>query len=127
MLTTKYQKLEETLDLWFKEARATDIIISGPIICNEAETLAKLMGHPELQGNSGWLDRFKTWHSYTFRTIVGEAHAVKDAMVATWQNATLPNLLSSYALEDIYNADEMGLFYNMQPAKSMIHSRWQRW
>jgi len=122
MRTAKYQQLEEALDIWFKESRALDVNISGPIIRNKAEKLAKQMGHPDFQCSSGWLDRFKTRHAYSFRTIVGEAHGVTNAMVETWQQTTLPNLLSTYAPEDIYNADEMGLFYKMQPNKSMVHS-----
>ena len=122
MRTAKYQQLEEALDLWFKESRAQLVNISGPIIRNKAETLAKQMGHPEFQCSSGWLDRFKTRHAYSFRSIVGEAHAVTNTMVETWQQTTLPHILSTYAPEDIYNADEMGLFYKMQPTKSMVHS-----
>ena len=122
MRTALYQELEQALDIWFKEIRLKDANIFGPIIKNMAETLAKLMGHTEFQCSNGWLDRFKTRHSYTFRNIVGEAHAVSNVMVETWQGTTLPNLLSNYAPEDIYNADEMGLFYKLQPAKSMVHS-----
>jgi len=97
MLTTKYQKLEETLDLWFKEARATDINISGPIICNKAETLAKLMRHPEFQCSSGWLDRFKTRHSYTLHKdqyinslrMTAFHHIKRTAVVITMCQATM--------------------------------------
>ena len=32
-------------------------------------------------------------------------------MVASWFETTLPTLLSNYKLEDIFNADEFGLFY----------------
>ena len=40
-------------------------------------------------------------------------------MVATWFETTLPTLLSNYKLEDIFNADEFGLFYQCLPNKTL--------
>ena len=40
-------------------------------------------------------------------------------MVASWYETTLPTLLSQYKLEDIYNADEFGLFYQYLPNKTL--------
>ena len=38
-------------------------------------------------------------------------------MVAGWDETKLPTLLSNYGLENIYNADEFGLFYQCLPDK----------
>ena len=32
-------------------------------------------------------------------------------MIALWHETSLPTVLSQYKLEDIYNADEFGIFY----------------
>ena len=40
-------------------------------------------------------------------------------MVASWFETTLPTLLSKYKLEDIFNADEFGLFYQCLPNKTL--------
>ena len=40
-------------------------------------------------------------------------------MVAPWEQTTLPTILSKYDLNQIYNADEFGLFYRAQPNKSL--------
>ena len=40
-------------------------------------------------------------------------------MVASWFKTTLPTLLSNYKLEDIFNADEFGLFYQCLPNKTL--------
>ena len=40
-------------------------------------------------------------------------------MVASWFETTLPTLLSNYKLEDIFNADEFGLFYQCLPNKAL--------
>ena len=39
-------------------------------------------------------------------------------MTAPWNETTLPTLLSNYKLEDIFNADEFGLFYQCLPSKT---------
>ena len=38
-------------------------------------------------------------------------------MVAAWSETTLPTLLSNYSLENVYNADEYGLFFQCLPNK----------
>ena len=40
-------------------------------------------------------------------------------MTAPWKETTLPTILSKYKLDEIYNADEFGLFFRMQPNKSL--------
>ena len=40
-------------------------------------------------------------------------------MVAPWKEKSLPTLLSLYKLEDIYNADEFGLFYQCMLDKTL--------
>ena len=40
-------------------------------------------------------------------------------MTASWDEATLPTILSSYKFEDIYNADEFGLFYQALSNKTL--------
>ena len=39
-------------------------------------------------------------------------------MTVPWNETTLPTLLSNYKLEDIFNADEFGLFYQCLPSKT---------
>ena len=59
-----------------------------------------------------------TWNGISLITIVGESTSVSKEMTAPWNETTLPTLLSNYKLEDIYNADEFGLFYQCLPGKT---------
>ena len=36
-----------------------------------------------------------------------------------WEQTTLPTIMSKYEHNQIYNADEFGLFYRAQPNKSL--------
>ena len=66
---------------------------------------------------NGWFDRWKSHHGVAFKAIAGEAQSCTLEMTASWKEPTLPTLLSNYALSDIFNADEFGLFYKALPDK----------
>ena len=50
--------------------------------------------------------------------VSGESKAVTPEMVVGWNETALPTLLSNYGLENIYSAEEFGLFYQSLPDKS---------
>ena len=57
-------------------------------------------------------------NNVSFKTASGERKTVTPEMTASWNETTLPTLLSNYCLRNIYNADEFGLFYQCLPNKS---------
>ena len=54
----------------------------------------------------------------SFKTVSGESNAVTPEMLSAWNETTLPTLLANYSLNNIYNADEFGLFFQCLPDKS---------
>ena len=77
------------------------------------------MNVENFKASDGWLDRWKKRFNVSFKTVSGESNACTDEMVAPWEQTTLPTILSKYDLNQIYNADEFGLFYRAQPNKSL--------
>ena len=55
----------------------------------------------------------------SFKTVSGESNPCTDEMVAPWEQTKLPTILSKYDLNQIYNADEFGLFYCTESNKSL--------
>ena len=53
-----------------------------------------------------------------FKTILGEAKLVTEEMMAPWLGTTLPTILSRHPLENIFNGDEFGLFFQCLPNKT---------
>ena len=45
------------------------------------------------------------------KSISRESNAVNSEMSAPWAETTLSTILSKYKLNDIFNADKFGLFY----------------
>ena len=55
----------------------------------------------------------------SFKNISGESKSVTEEMTAPWTETTLSTILSGYPLENIFNADEFGLFYQCLPNKTL--------
>uniref|UniRef100_H3AE17 HTH CENPB-type domain-containing protein n=1 Tax=Latimeria chalumnae TaxID=7897 RepID=H3AE17_LATCH len=95
---------------FLKNARAQDVPVSGPILQIKAEKLATGLGHTDIKCSNGWLDGFKEGHLITFCVICGEV----------WRDTILPRVLQQYNPENVYNADESGLFYRLLPHMSLV-------
>ena len=74
-----------------------------------------------LQFSNGWLEKFCHRHSFKQQVVHGESGSVQQEVI----NQELPalrQLLQQYHPDDIFNADETGLFYNMPPNKTIASS-----
>jgi len=111
----KFDDIEKTLFEWFRQQRNAKppIPVSGPILQEKAKEIAEKLNIMDFKASIGWLDKFKRRHDIHRRTISGEADSVDDVTVEHWLSVTLPDITKDYALRDIYNLDETGLF--LQP------------
>ena len=50
-----------------------------------------------------------------FRRVTGEEGSVSEDMVRDWKSHQLPSLLEEFSTDDIFNADETGLFWKCLP------------
>ena len=66
----------------------------------------------------GWVFKIFFRHNVSLKIIGGESKSVTKEMTSSWSETTLPTILSNYKLEDIFNADELGLFYQCLPDKT---------
>lgn len=109
------EDLDEALLKWMKVQRSEDFPVSGPLLKVQAEKLAAQLGYAGFACSNGWIDRFKNRHGISFGKICGEAKSANMADITTWMKEKWPGIKEGYANEDIYNADETGLFYNVTP------------
>ena len=58
-------------------------------------------------------------YGVSFKNISGESKSVTEEMTAQLTETTLPAILSRYPLENIFSADEFGLFYQCLPNKTL--------
>lgn len=103
---------------WFAKARSQNIPISGPIVKAKAIEIAVKLGVTNFSASDGWLNRWRIRNNVAFKCISGEAADVRQEDVEQFK-AKLPSLLSGYKSQDIYNADESGLFFRALPDRTL--------
>ncbi|XP_048757081.2 tigger transposable element-derived protein 4-like [Ostrea edulis] len=116
--SVSHQNVDDALLEWFKEKRKDNLPLSGPILLQKADELAKKLSDSSFKGNTGWLDRFKNRHGIVCRTINSESGFVDPQITEDWKEK-LGHIIKSYQPCDIFNADETGLFYKLLPEKTL--------
>jgi hypothetical protein len=111
--------MEAALTTWFIDARARDIPISGPIQEEKAKDLAQALQEPDFNVTCGWLSRWKTRNNIVYKRLHGEKKDSDFIAADHWGTNVLPNLLETYQPQDIYNADETGLYYRTLPDSTL--------
>ncbi|XP_062511840.1 tigger transposable element-derived protein 6-like [Corticium candelabrum] len=96
-----YKDLDRVAWEWFTSAQAKNIPISGHMIQEQALMYAEQLGHSSFSGSNGWLDRWMKRHNVRLACLSGEA-------------------ADGYDLNNVFNADETGLFYRALPKRSMV-------
>ena len=117
--------LGEAAFTWFKNADSNNIPVNGIIIKEKVLSPPKSLELTGFRASDGVLDKWKQGHNVTFKAVSGEENTVTPEMTASWSESYLPTILSKYELEDIYNADKFGLFYQDLPDKS-FHYKGER-
>lgn len=113
--TCEKSDVGQALLQWFKIQRDAGFPINGPILKIQAEKFASQLGHENFTCSNGWLDRFKNRNNIVYAKINVESLSANTNAASEWLISVWPELKQSYRNEDIYNADETGVFYNLTP------------
>lgn len=116
MRSALHSNIDECLLRWFRETRAHNLPINGLLLSTKSEEFAAQLGIADFKCSDGWLERFKARHAISVKQICGEG---TSAPVETWKSVTVQNILREFMPQDIYNADETGLFYQLLPNKTL--------
>ena len=112
--------VDAALFQWFSAARAQSVPISGEILKSKAQELATELDpdHEEWSCSNGWLSHWKVRHNISYKAVSGENAAVSKEVCEDWKKSTLYPLLQRYHPNDVFNADETGLFWRLLPDKT---------
>ncbi|KAF0712292.1 jerky protein-like, partial [Aphis craccivora] len=117
--------LENALFIWFMQQRRRHIPISGEIICEKARLFHREITKQKdgFTASRGWLDNFKHRHGIRRLKITGEKLSCDEAAIEPFRNE-LQRVINenNLDLEQIYNADESGLFWRMLPEHTLASS-----
>uniref|UniRef100_A0A914UMC1 HTH CENPB-type domain-containing protein n=1 Tax=Plectus sambesii TaxID=2011161 RepID=A0A914UMC1_9BILA len=118
----KFDSIDQGLLHWFTQQRTLfpTFPIDQGVLLEKAKQIAQLHYPDDLPDvNLSWIGRFKLRHGICSKAFHGEAGAVQPDVVANWQDTLLKCILESYEPQDIFNVDELGLFWKLMPNKTL--------
>ena len=78
------------------------------------------MGDTAIKATTGFIDRWKTRHGIGFKKVCREAEVVSPADTETWLDGWTSLYQNCWInSHQKINADDTGLFYKLQPEKSL--------
>ena len=95
--------------------------LSRPILKEKAENLAKKVGHTNFVATEGGLSCWKPRHQIRHKWAHGEKGSTNIKRAEEWASTVLPGLLEEYRPNEVYNADETGLYYRATPDGSFCY------
>lgn len=113
-----YEELNKVVFEFFLMCRAKGMPISGPILQEKSRLAAATLGISDFTASNGWLAAFRHRNNIDFRAISGEARDA-DSNAADRYRERIPAITDKYAIADVFNADETGLFFKRLPDKSL--------
>uniref|UniRef100_A0A8C6DNA5 Jrk helix-turn-helix protein n=1 Tax=Moschus moschiferus TaxID=68415 RepID=A0A8C6DNA5_MOSMO len=118
--TPKLEHLDRVLYEWFLVKRSEGVPVSGPMLIEKAKDFYEQMQLTEpCVFSGGWLWRFKARHGIKKLDASSEKQAA-DQQVAEQFCGFFRSLTAEHGLspEQVYNADETGLFWRCSPSPS---------
>jgi hypothetical protein len=116
------EEIGEALIVWFNQMRAQNAMIHGPLMMEKARQLAITLEHQDFEPSHGWLERLKARHNIKFIKVSGEQVSADKAGAENWINNVLSGMIEGYDLNDVFNADETGLYYKAAPSGTLAVS-----
>ncbi|XP_049315732.1 tigger transposable element-derived protein 4-like [Bactrocera dorsalis] len=114
--TCQFEDIDEAVLKLIVVARGKNLPLSGTILKQKAKDFAEALGHHEFEASTGW---FKRRHGIVQKTLCGESADVNLQNREEWVMNVLPRLIENYNANDIFNADETGLFFKCLPNKTL--------
>ncbi|XP_038611499.1 jerky protein homolog-like [Tachyglossus aculeatus] len=121
MKPATYEELDRAMLEWFNQQRAKGTRVSGPSCLKQAQFFFYALGiEGDFNASSGWLSRFKQRHGIRGIAIPGDRPSGDEAAASRFCSG-FQELLERENLrpEQVYNADEAGLFWRRLPSKAL--------
>ena len=111
----KAEDIEKALYTWFGDARARDAPITSLILEEKAKQFAASLDRPDFKVTNGWLCRWKTRYGIKYKKAHGEKNDADVESADVWTSTVLSEILENFEPQNIYNADETGVYYRALP------------
>lgn len=117
--SVQFPELDMAMQIWTSQAVASGVPLTDGILQQKGLELANMLNiKDQLKCANGWVYRFKLRNGLQKVHVLGEAKSAPLESLSE-ERIRLRVLLSKYEEEDIYNADETGLFFRMEPNQTL--------
>ena len=114
-----YPQLDQALNIWITDLNSKSISVSGDMIQEQAKRFAGKLNVPSnFKFSVGWLAGFKKRNRIKARSVSGESESA-DVLVVAEGRESIKNATQPFSMEDVYNFDETGLFFRLEPQKTL--------
>jgi hypothetical protein len=111
-----YNDIDQALAIWVEQSLNANIDLSGEILKEKGMVFAELLNTNDFKASDGWLSGFKERHNIKEYIKHGEAGSAPISELPLYREQ-IKNITSQYQLSDIFNADETGLFWQLEPSR----------
>ena len=123
MKSSADEKLDKALFTWFTQERHRGTPLSGPIVKEKAMWFHQQL-HTDVSqtfsASEGWLHRWKKRHGIRQLSIQGEVLSSRGIDVEPFKQELAEWMIEhDIGPEQLYNADETGLYWKMMPSKTL--------
>ncbi|XP_039095347.1 tigger transposable element-derived protein 6 [Hyaena hyaena] len=124
MRNALYDDIDKAVFAWFREIHAKNILVTGSVIRKKALNLANMLGYDNFQASVGWLNRFRDRHGIALKALCREdsdrlMNSLGIDKVNEWHAGEIIKLIADYSPDDIFNADETGVFFQLLPQHTL--------
>lgn len=116
--TGKYPELDKALLQFINKCNLSGVAINTILLQEKARQLCEELHINDLKCSIGYIQKFCKRNSVVFEQIHGESGGVSVEICNEWISKKLPQILNEYKQNDIFNADEFGLFWRLFPSKT---------
>lgn len=111
---------DKALFKWFEQERAQGTPVSGDLLRAKALQFHKISGdESEFKASNGWLDNFKRRYGIRQLSMQGEKLSANNAAAEQFKTTLQQDIRENYELDQVYNADETGLYFKSLPRKTL--------
>ena len=114
-----FPQVDEALGFWIEKAIDNNITISGKLLAQKACDFATLLDIQDFKGSNGWVAGFKKCYNLESYVKHEEAASAPSEENLNEMRKDLQNILKEYSPDDIFNIDETGLYWKMEPNRTL--------
>ena len=120
--SVQFPTLDKVMQIWTSQAVAARIPLTDMILQQKGLEFAKKLNiENQVKCGNGWIYKFKIRNGLKKVNFSGEANSAPLETLSQ-ERIKLQALLNKYDKENIYNADETGLFFRMEPNQTLSTS-----